>query len=401
MSDPEHNWKTVLLRRGDDPFDRAIWFLTIVLLASVIFSTAVVQSAAVLLLLVWVARAVVRRKTGLHRTILDLPFLAFVLARLLAIPFSIDPALSAEALRTEIVFYPLFFVFTSTLDPSRNAEIKFLLRLLLATAVVASIIGTLKYLLGVEPRASSTTSGYYTLGLYLCALFPLALLAGRDLLRMSWLHLLVCAVLMVGVVFTLDRLHWAGMVLAVLVVGAVRDRKLLGLFLAIGVVIVLVSPPVSRRLLEALNFTSFSSGRDVLWKGAFMIMGDHPIAGFGLRTFRRIFPLMAELTDQGIGSWHNDYLQVYMESGLLGLLSMLWFIVAIGRGAFRAFRAHSIPREYAGIFGGLLLSAGILFIVGGFLDTLVSLMYRFLFALIAVCLTAWQPRTSNNSLERA
>ena len=109
---------------------------------------------------------------------------------------------------------------------------------------------------------------------------------------------------------------------------------------------------------------------------------------FPSRIFSLIFPLKAELTDPGIGSWHNDYLQVYMESGLVGLAAMLWFIFVIVWSAVKAYRRHTIPQATGKTFAALLIATGVLFVVGGFLETHVSLLFRFFFAILALYLRA-------------
>ena len=387
-----------LMRMGqrDDPFDRLLWVGIVVLLGSTIFSTALMHLGAVMLTTVWIAKMIVRRRWLVRRTVLDIPFLAFVFARVISIPLSVDPAVSVQAFRTEIFFYVLFFVFTSTLDVKRPEDIRLLLRLVLATAVVASLVGTTKYFLGMEARATSTTSGYYTLGLYLCGVLPLALGGSEKILRRAAVWVPVSLILMIGAVFTFDRLHWFGMVLAVLVVSALWERLLLPFFAVGAIAVVVLFPSVAERAMDTVNFASHSSGRDVLWRGAEMIWDQHPVLGFGLRTFPLIFPLRAQLPDQGVGSWHNDYLQVYMESGFVGLLALCWLIVAIYYQAYKTIRAGSLSREYRSLAGALLLSCSILFLVGGILDTHVSLLFRFELALLALLFTTNQKTLQSN-----
>jgi O-antigen ligase len=386
----------VHLEQRDDPFDRVLWVGTIVLLGSLIFSTALLHLCAVALTTVWIAKMIVRKRWLGRRTVLDIPYLAFVLARMISIPLSVDPAVSVQAFRTEIFFYVLFFVFTGTIDMKRTEDVRLLLRLVLATAAVASIIGTGKYFLGMEARASSTTSGYYTLGLYLCVVLPLAIGGQEKILRRLTVWLPVALILMVGAVFTFDRLHWLGMVFAVLVVSLLWERLLLPFFVVGAVGVVALFPSVAERAMEAINFTSHSTGRDVLWCGALMIWDQHPVFGFGLRTFSLIFPLQGQLPDPGVGSWHNDYLQVYMESGIVGLLSLCWLIVAVYYQGYRTFRAGSLSREYRSLAGAILLSCAILFLVGGVLDTHVSILFRFELALLALLFTADQKSLQSN-----
>jgi len=86
------------------------------------------------------------------------------------------------------------------------------------------------------------------------------------------------------------------------------------------------------------------------------------------------------LPDQGVGSWHNDYLQVYMESGLVGLLAFVAIIAAAGVVAFRQFRSGAGP--HARTAAALLLSLFIVFLVGGFLDTHGGMLVKLMLAMV-------------------
>jgi hypothetical protein len=73
---------------------------------------------------------------------------------------------------------------------------------------------------------------------------------------------------------------------------------------------------------------SLLSDRDILIKGAedVFLKFKNPLLGYGPRSFHLIFPYLNELSDQRISSWHNDFIQLYFESGFLGLLSLCLLI---------------------------------------------------------------------------
>jgi O-antigen ligase len=131
-----------------------------------------------------------------------------------------------------------------------------------------------------------------------------------------------------------------------------------------------------------------ASDRLPVWEAAAQRFGEHPILGFGPRTFRSVFQDVDKLTDKGISSWHNETIQIYMESGALGLAS---FFFLIGFLVFLSVRL--IRSKVAGLHGfrpgwaGVLLVMGLL-IVGLFGTPAVSItnamLFRFLMALIAV-----------------
>ena len=67
-----------------------------------------------------------------------------------------------------------------------------------------------------------------------------------------------------------------------------------------------------------------------------------PIAGWGLGLFPIIYPQYRSFsTDLVVNQAHNDYLQVLIETGILGFACVVWFIVNLYRSGIRNFRALS------------------------------------------------------------
>jgi lipopolysaccharide cholinephosphotransferase len=128
------------------------------------------------------------------------------------------------------------------------------------------------------------------------------------------------------------------------------------------------------------------SERDVLWMGALQISSNHPILGYGPYTFSEIFPFPDQLKDTKIGGWHNDYIQVYIESGSLSLLAMLWLMITIYRQTFVSIRNTKNDKQKI----ILALAAGISAIFlssltgSAFLNVLIRILFGFLLALLAL-----------------
>ena len=125
-------------------------------------------------------------------------------------------------------------------------------------------------------------------------------------------------------------------------------------------------------------------GRDTIWRGALMLIGEHPFVGFGPRTFLSVFPLFDQMTVRGVSSWHNDYLQVYMESGLLGLLPLMWLVWTVIKESRRSLGDPSLPVNTRRLIQALTLSLGTLFLISGMLETLMGITFRTVLALFAV-----------------
>ncbi len=119
---------------------------------TVIFSTALVQALVVLLTLLVLFRFVFDRSFVFRRTPLDLPFLAFIAARVISVFFSRDIATSLPALYIEFFFYFVFFLVTQSIRRDEMSAARFLSAALVAAGVVAGLVGTFKVLSGMELR---------------------------------------------------------------------------------------------------------------------------------------------------------------------------------------------------------------------------------------------------------
>jgi O-antigen ligase len=356
--------------------------LLILIAATAIFSTAIVQLLVVVLTVCLLAGVRNPRSYVFQQTPLDAPYLAFVAARIISILFSQVPDESLRALHIEVFFYIVFFLTTQTIRGDRESLVRSITNALILAGSLAALLGIGKVLCGLEDRASSTTSGTYTLGGYLCAVLPLLLFRNQRTASGNYLRWGLGIIFCLGIVATFDRLHWAALVL-VLVAAALYHRRQWGVLAVIAAVAATYLIPAVRLRLIDLGDIQAWSGRALIWQGAMQLAGEHPLVGFGPRTFTHIFPLFHQLTIRGVSSWHNDYVQIYMDSGLLALLPTLWLVGATMYYSYRSIRS--------GINRATLLplatSAGIFFLFGGMLDTIIGIVFRMILGMLALLLT--------------
>jgi O-antigen ligase len=71
-------------------------------------------------------------------------------------------------------------------------------------------------------------------------------------------------------------------------------------------------------------------------RDALKILAQKPLLGWGLGVFPEIYPQFSTLaTNLQVGMAHNDYVQLSVEMGALGLTAALWFLLALFRSALR------------------------------------------------------------------
>ena len=353
-----------------------------------VFSLAAAQAIVVIMVLIWIFKIVLVKKINIKKTPLLYPYLVFIIARIISIFFSVNISESIQILNREIFFYLLLFIFIDVFPVKEKKFVKNFLLILIVAAVIAAVYGTSKVLLGIEERASSTTSGYSTLGMFLTISLSVLLPLGRNKYFFSsrFIWILFILIILTGILFTWNRTHWGIAGLIFILIGFYREKKIMLLTAVFAALLIVVIPSLSERFYQIIHFLQNASDRDIIWKGALEIFYKHPVFGFGPRTFRTVFPLFDQLVDKGISSWHCDYLQLYMDSGILGLTAFLWLMVSIFFNLIKLLQNKNINNFYKDIVLAIALSMTAFYltaVVGDFIfDPITSLLFQVLLGLL-------------------
>lgn len=370
--------------------DKIIWWGILLFLASLILSIAIVQIVSLLLIVLWLFKIVKYKYYKIETTPLDIPVLLFIVSRLSGILFSINYDVSTPALWTEIIYYFLFFFFTNNINIRDDIKYNIMIKVFVVAGVVASIIGITKYGFGLESRASSTTSGYYTFGMYVSVLIGviLALNQQKEIFPKRWFFIISITLTMIALMFTFNRIHWLATAVIILVYGIFKNRRVLIASATAAGLMLIIFPSVLQRASTLLNPLSHTSERATLWQGATSIWDEKIIFGFGLDTFHLIFPSKNELIDKGISNWHNDFLQMYMECGIVGLLIFIYFAVVIFSTIIKILKAKHINNSLKNITWGILLAMVALYVstvAGGFLSNpIITLLFIYFLSILAL-----------------
>ncbi|SDY66910.1 O-antigen ligase [Modestobacter sp. DSM 44400] len=270
------------------------------------------------------------------------------------------------------------------------------------SAVVPLLVGLQQFATGTYLKQSSglgRVTGTFlhpnAFGFYLVLL----LIMGTAIFRylQGGPRLLVGAVVAVGSVellLTYSRGSWATVVAGVLVVGVLQSRKLLLLVPAGLALVVVLAPSVLTRLSdlsqeETINGTP---GNSFLWRvqhWGVVLEGaqGHEFLGLG--------PSASDYLGAEVLPPHNDFVRMYVETGVLGTTVYLAVIVAALAMALRALRAVPDGRIGRGVAVG---AAGCTaaFVLGSFGGNLISevvvLLYLFTFFALATSLTLHPPQ---------
>jgi tetratricopeptide (TPR) repeat protein/O-antigen ligase len=387
-----------------------VWVLRICLLAVPLFCLPgqyrVAHYPKLLLLLVAVAAllgccAISRRWVLPLRTPFVLPLLVYMVILSLQAFRGLNPPEALLVLASQLGF-GLLALATACLVP-RGQQIS-LIRYAVAGGAVAASIGILEHL-GVDwamlPSAGrpSSTFGFRNVGgMYTaaCLFLTVPLLTGRKQPDLC-LGLVGLGTMLPYLLYTRSRGAWLGLLVGCITWGLNEAWKLRaaqtdsrislspgigsGRRWAVGSVLVVslatgwISPGYVGRGVQRLDekksdiVTTLAStlrqggdrGRLRVWRATMNMVLDHPLAGVGLQNWAAYYPLYDRGDVLALVSAprrpHNDYLWLWAELGILGLLVYAWLVGSACRSAVSSLRRTGLRRPPPGMFFGLVIVA--------------------------------------------
>ncbi len=261
-----------------------------------------------------------------------------------------------------------FIYWLATLTPQAercwvwSSRAVFLIGLLLAGMALYQLL-----VLGGDPRSTFLSRNSHAAILILIAIpasgYFLLASSGKWRIAMG----LALSLLFLSIAVTGSRGVLLSLLLAVGVVAAVAyrrvpSRRLFGwLAIILGAYLLanfLLQGWLGGRLSSVLEPGSAGHDRFLIWRQALKMALDQPWLGIGLGTFWLFWPPYRHPADSSAGFYvHNDYLQIWIETGLPGLLLLLaveFVVIAMFVRLLRDPRTTPAARiEAAALVGGL------------------------------------------------
>lgn len=317
------------------------------------FPTTVLEAAILGMVIGWFIGLLARRslsevavtvKSVVGRP-LALPLVLITAGWILATLVSIDARASLGALKAWLIEPAL--VGLMVVHEFRNENFRWILRrALLFVSLWVSTAGLVQLALFRQTIEGGRVSSIFTPVANYLAMFvaPLLVLAvgwwwqGRE-------RQLSGAAVVVGLAALLLSFSFGGYlslaaglgVLAVVALGQTNRRRALSGLVLGGLVLLLALMP-THYFQEKLNFVTRSSSlvRTQIWRTALAIGREHPLLGVGPNAFERAyretvprfyFPPLEWL----VAKPHNLYLNLWLETGLLGLIGTSWLLLIVVR----------------------------------------------------------------------
>lgn len=326
---------------------------------------------------------------------------------ILAVPLSAYTGLSARYLLYHLSCMLCVLVIVSTVE--RGAQLRRLASMASAGLVVVSAYGIVQRIQGVEVNPSfvdltlnkdmpgrvySMFENPNAFAEVLVLLIPLAI--GLLFASKGWggrlLGLSGALLGSVSILMTYSRASWIGLAVAVLVFLFLWKKKILPAVILLGLAAIPLLPDsIFNRILTIFNFSDTStSSRFPLYEAAGRLISERPLQGVGLGS-DAVRAAVADLNlyhgKSPFVHAHNVYLQVWAETGIFGLLSLLGTVGwALKRGGSVALRKIGSSSSRMLLIGSVSALVGIM--VCGVADFIwhyprVMLIFWFVFAMAA------------------
>lgn len=295
-----------------------------------------------LLLAGWVWRLLTLRAPLWYSSRLDLPLAVFAASLILSAATSAYPSITWPSVAVTLVPGVVFLgSFAWLMHRAPGARLALLRAWALGgppAAAIGIIAGRLMHDRPFFPGMPLGSNGFGTT-LLVASLSALGI-AFRTVGRGRALWLACSFVSLIGLITTISRSAWAGWVVGALYLTwyMLRDRpRRLAGALAGGLVVLAIAGTLSPRLVERVQnpWGDFARDRLLIWQVSVKMVAAHPWLGTGPGTFKTVFD---QVRPEGLGTkWsaHNLWLHFAAETGLLGLLSIIWVVVVATRDGFR------------------------------------------------------------------
>lgn len=188
-----------------------------------------------------------------------------------------------------------------------------------------------------------------------------------DLLATQMLLLFMISIIAYGIYKTGSRGGMHSFIFSIwltslLAVGFLKDRTkvwtiqlALGLIPALYAAFLYFSPYWIGYARNSLDISAVY--RLSMYRSGLSMIGDFPIWGVGLGAFRVVFPAYQEPMVKGIVEHvHSDWLELFLETGVIGLLVYTLGLLGLFFHAYKAWRKYP-SRELRCLTGGLLAAA--------------------------------------------
>ena len=383
------------------------WLIGVFLILFVFWSPISItgtQTAVSFALLFWLLRMLAMRKFQLARNPLNIPIASFLVAVAVGVIMAVDFKHSLKGYTT-LGWISIFFLFVNNVK--NVTQFKKLIRILIIITTITGAYGIFQHFTGIDffgnvqhlSYSLTRSPGFFnspqTFGNYILLVLPVVIglsfysKTGRE---KRWLQL-SSLIILTAIIFTYGRAVWVGLIGGLILMTILRSKRLLlsivaGIIICSIFVIIFSSSQFAQRVVGTLKSNRPLADRTEFWEGSLRILKDYPITGLGWEGFRLAYPRYKPPEGRYLVCHaHNNFIDVAVDSGFLGLGIFLWLLVTIYKVGFHIFKELK-EGYFKGIAWGFLGSFTAFLIAGlsqyNFGDSEVVMLFYFLLGMVMV-----------------
>ena len=332
----------------------------------------------------WMIMMLSEKKMLFTKTSINIPIFSFLLCSLAASFYSAHIKNSLETvLHNYLTYFIIFFCMINTIRSQE--QINRIVKAMLITCGLVCAYGVYGYYTGIairDERLVATFEYHSRIAKYISLLLPIAVCLffwyKDKLSRLSLsLFVILCSF---SLVLTMNRTSWVAIFIAMIFIGFATQKKLLmAVFIGVCGLLIFILP--TKFITHATTITQvnkFFTSKKILgerllcWKSSIAIIKEHPVLGIGpgKKNFRDVYQQYRkkikatekqsknekdpeqrqEIKTQkknstrkvtSLSHAHNIFLHVWVETGIVGLLSFLWLFATIFYAAIKSWRFSS------------------------------------------------------------
>lgn len=321
----------------------------ITLFMAPILPTMLVVGLCLLCLVSLIIKAVTTKKFTFRREGFGLMIILLLGIYLIAAITSFAPVKSLQIWLVYFAFMIFYFVVINTVKTKK--QLFDLLTVFSLSGLVVCLYGIMQYVFGwnvtqawideemfndIKMRIYSTLENPNVLGEYILLVLPvtIGLMWKKKGILTKMFYGCGAAVMGLALILTFSRGCWIGIIAAAGVFVTFAAGKLWGLALVVLPIIPMILPQsIINRFLSIGDMSdSSTSYRVYIWMGTLLLLKDFWLSGIGPGTeaFTQVYPFYSYSAIVAPHS-HNLFLQIWVESGIVGLLSFLILLVVFAR----------------------------------------------------------------------
>jgi putative inorganic carbon (HCO3(-)) transporter len=298
-----------------------------------------------LLTILFIIKTIIQDQQQFNFKPIELPLFIFGFLVILSTVNSVLPKTSLSYLILYLVSFMLLMLIVSSASSFR--ELDSMIEILLLGVTFTALYGIYQWkIIGIPvnpsitdtrlspglSRISSTMGNENVYGGLLVLTIPFfisSIINAKTLIRRLFFCALFLPVLL-ALFLTGSRSAWISFAASIFVFIFLKNRKLIPLALLVGVLSIPMLPdPIYRRIMTLFNpHDNSAKYRTLIFEHAKPMLMDYWTTGVGLGsdTFTSIFKRYLSFKLPTAAHTHNLYLQLWLEMGILGIISFLWFL---------------------------------------------------------------------------